>query len=83
MALKEEFEYYLSHQEELVQKYNGRVIVIKDSAVVGDYSSEIEAIEATKSVHALGTFLVQRCSPGPAGYTMTYHSRVSFPVARA
>ena len=42
--LKEEFEYYLEHQDELLQKYNNRYIVIVGSKVVGDYASNEEAL---------------------------------------
>jgi hypothetical protein len=78
MALEKEFEYYLENQDSLVEKYNGKFIVIKDSHVVGAYDSEWEAVEETKKEHELGTFLVQKCEPGRESYTQTYHSRVAF-----
>lgn len=77
-ALEKEFKYYLAHQDELVAKYNGRFIVIKGEAVVGDYPTELDAIRETQKSHALGTFLVQKCEPGNQGYTQTFHSRVVF-----
>ncbi|OHB75886.1 MAG: hypothetical protein A2Z34_08420 [Planctomycetes bacterium RBG_16_59_8] len=77
-TLKDEFQYYLEHQSELVEKYNGKFIVITNGSVIGAYETEVEAIETTIKIHALGTFLVQRCEPGSAGYTQTYHSRVAF-----
>ena len=76
--LEKEFEYYLKNQDQLVAQYRGRVIVIKDQQVFGDYADEITAIEAAQKKHPLGTFLVQRCEPGSAGFTQTFHSRVSF-----
>jgi len=78
IALKEEFDYYLKYQDELVKQYNGKIIVIKNGEVLGSYKNNMEAIQATKKEHELGTFLVQKCSPGPDDYTMTFHSRVSF-----
>lgn len=77
-ALEKEFRYYLAHQDELVSKYNGKFIVIKNRKVIGDYSSEMEAIRETSKTHDLGTFLVQKCEPGEGGHTETYHSRVMF-----
>lgn len=77
-TLQKEFEYYLAHQDELVQKYNGRVIVIKGGEVLGDFDSELEAVTKTQKDHKPGTFLVQRVSPGEAGYAQTFHSRVAF-----
>ncbi len=77
-ALKKEFEYYLEHQQELVRKYRGKVIVIVDHNVVGSYDSELEAVTDASKTHKPGTFLVQRCEPGSEAYTHTYHSRIAF-----
>jgi hypothetical protein len=76
--LEREFKYYLEHQDELVSKYRGRVIVIKDQTVIGDYDTEVAAVEETQKKYPLGTFLVQRCEPGKTEYTRTFHSRLSF-----
>ena len=76
--LKKEFNYYVEHQDELVKKYDGKFIVIKDSEVIGAYDSELEAIEKTAEKYELGTFLVQKCELGEQSYTQTYHSRVAF-----
>lgn len=79
VMLDEEFKYYLSHQDDLVKKYNGRYIVIKEQTVIGDYSSFDEAIKNTLSQgHELGSFLIQECSEGEDAYTQTFHSRVIF-----
>jgi hypothetical protein len=74
--LKKEFEFYLRNQEELVKKYNGRVIVIKGETVLGDYDSELQAFEKTSLEHRPGTFLIQKCTPGKDAYTRSFHSRV-------
>jgi len=74
--LEKEFNYYLERQDELVKKYNGKFIVIKNCEVLGAFDSELEAIEKTAEQHELGTFLVQKCEPGNESYTQTYHSRV-------
>jgi ABC-type phosphate/phosphonate transport system ATPase subunit len=76
--LEKEFEYYIAHQAELVQQYNGKIIVIKDQKVIGAFDNEIEAINETSKVHPVGTFLVHKCEPGEQNYTMTFHSRVAF-----
>ena len=77
-ALQKEFEYYLANQDDLVAKYNGKVIVIKDAEVVGVYEDELTAVTEIKKGHELGTFLVQRVSPGSESYSQTFHSRVVF-----
>lgn len=76
--LEKEFKYYIKNQKELVKKYNGKYIVIKDEKVIGSYDSEIEAIEKTSKTEELGTFLVQKCEPGEESYTQTFHSRITF-----
>ena len=75
--LEREFKYYVEHQDELVEKYNGKFIVIKDCNVIAAFDSELEAIEKTAEQYELGTFLVQKCEPGSGSYTQTYHSRVA------
>lgn len=76
--LKQEFEYYLAHQDELVKLYEGRFVVIHGQAVVGNYATEDEAIAAGEKSSPLGTFLVQKVERGTSSYTQTFHSRVSF-----
>lgn len=76
--LKKEFGYYLEHQAELVEKYRGKFVVIKNCEVIGAYDSEVTAINQTKLTHELGTFLVQKVEPGDEAYSQTFHSRVAF-----
>ena len=78
MTLEKEFRFYIDHQEEMVKQYDGKVIVLKEGLVLGAYDDELTAVTETKKTHALGTFLVQRVSPGDAAYTQTFHSRVAF-----
>ena len=51
--LKKEFEYYLANQSQLVAKYNGRFVVIKDQRVIGDYSDLPTAVTETTKTHQL------------------------------
>ena len=75
--LRKEFEFYLAHRADLLAKYIGRVIVVVDERVIGDYPTEAEAVKAAVAAgNALGSFLVQRCEPGAE--TQTFHSRVAF-----
>ncbi|GHT02311.1 hypothetical protein FACS189423_00770 [Bacteroidia bacterium] len=76
--LDKEFKYYLDNQGELLQKYNNRFIVIIGHDIVGDYDSMENAYFESGKKFSLGTFLIQKCSPGDKDYTVTYHSRVSF-----
>jgi hypothetical protein len=76
--LEDEFKFYVEHQDELVAKYDGKVIAVKDGTVLGAYDDELTAITETAKEHKLGTFLVQRVSKGNAAYTQTFHSRAAF-----
>jgi len=75
--LKKEFKYYIYHQNELINKYRGKFIVIKGCAVIGAYDSDLEAIEETSRKEESGTFLVQECEAGKDSYTPMYNSRVA------
>lgn len=76
--LEKEFKFYIEHQDEMVEKYDGKIIVIKDGLVLGVYADELTAVTEARKAHELGTFLVQRVSPGNAAYSQTFHSRVVF-----
>jgi hypothetical protein len=76
--LQEAFEYYLAHQAKLVEKYEGKVIVIKNGQVLGVFDDDATAVTETQKQHELGTFLVQRVSGGNSAYMQTFHSQVSF-----
>lgn len=79
--LKREFDYYLAHQDELVKMYNGKFVVIKSGGVIGSYDDAPTAVTETQKTHELGTFLVQKVTPGDEAYTQTFHSRASFDFA--
>ena len=76
--LEKEFAYYLAHKDELLKKFSGKYLVIKDENIIGAFNSEMEAYTETQKTHALGTFLIQPCVPGEESHTQTFHSRVSF-----
>ena len=76
--LQRELEYFKSNQKELVQKYEGKFLVVKDQEVQGVYNTEMEAYTEAKKKFELGTFLIQQCLPGQESYTQTFHSRVVF-----
>lgn len=76
--LEKEFKYYLDHQKELVEQYDGKFLVIKGEEVIGVYQSDEEAYFTTILTHEPGTFLIQYCEEGEDSYTQTFHSRVAF-----
>jgi hypothetical protein len=76
--LKEQFQYYLDNQDEFVNKYNNKFIVIKNKEVVGSFNTEIEAYSDSVKKYELGTFLIQEVKPGNESYTQTFRTRVIF-----
>ena len=77
-VLAKEFNYYLANQDEMVRKYDGKVVVIKDLSIIGVYPTELDAVVETQKTHEVGTFLIQKVSKGNEGYTHTFHSRAVF-----
>ena len=77
--LKKDFRFYVQNQDELVKKYDGRVLIIHDQVVCDDFASMHEAITKGNELFGPGKFLVQKCEPGPENYTATCHSRAAFP----
>ncbi len=68
--LDKEFKYFLDNQDELVKKYNGKFIVIRDKEVIGAYDTFVDAYFITQERGTkLGTFLIQQCLPGEKCYT--------------
>lgn len=78
MMLEDEFNYYRDNQAELLQKFNGKYIVIVGHNVAGAYNSRETAYKEALKKYKLGTFLIQQCSPGDSSYTETFHSRAVF-----
>ncbi len=77
-TLSKEFNFYLANQEAMVEKYDGKYIVIHDGNVVGVYDDDLTAVMETQKSLQIGTFLVQKVSEGDTDYTQTFHSRVVF-----
>ena len=66
-----ELNYFIAHQEELVAKHRGKVLVLRGENVEGAYDSALEAYQAAHRLFPVGTFMIQSCEPGPAAYTVT------------
>ena len=79
LLLQKEFNFYLLHQDELVQRYYGKVIAIKGHEVLGEYDSYLDAYVETSKDHPEGTFMLQMVSEGAEDYSATFHSRVISP----
>jgi hypothetical protein len=78
LKLRMEYDYFLAHHDEFLKKFPGRFIVIKNSQVIGDYTTEIEAYRETIKTEEKGTFLIQQCIIDIDEQRQVFHSRVSF-----
>ena len=73
------FKYYLDNQDALVEKYNGKYLVITGQGVEGVYDTEPEGYYAAVARFGLGNFMLQLCTPGDGAYTQRFFSpAVSF-----
>lgn len=76
--LKKELDYFIKHQDKLVEKYEGQFIVLKNQKIIGTYQTMRDAYWKTQKEHPLGTFAIYHCIRGPEAYSATFHSRVFF-----
>jgi hypothetical protein len=73
-SLSRNLEWYIAHQDELVKEHDGKVLVIKDSALIGAYPTLAEAFFDACARFEQGTFSIQPCGPGPESYSITIAS---------
>lgn len=76
--IEKDFKYFRKNQKDLVKKYNGKYIIIKDGKVVSSYSTKNEALENALKEYKAGTFLMQLCSLGDEVFTHEYYTGVVF-----
>jgi hypothetical protein len=76
--LEKEYRYYLDHLPEMVGRFEGKVVVIKDQEVLGIFESDLEALAETQQRHSPGTFLVHRVHRKDGETRQIFHSRASF-----
>lgn len=66
-----EFRYFIEHQDDLVARHRGKILVLVGEEVVGVYETPLQAYVEESRKRTLGTFMIQRCIPGPDAYTIT------------
>jgi hypothetical protein len=76
-VIKDDFDYYTGHQDEIVAGHIDEFVVIKNSQVLGYYTREADAFESMKA-HELGTFIVKKCQLRGTDMVTYYNNRVSF-----
>lgn len=73
-GLKKDLDWYIENQQQLSQKYNGKILLVVNQQLVGAFDSMQEAYADAIKKYALGTFTLQPCSPGSDSYTLTLYS---------
>lgn len=69
-----ELNYFIAHQDELVRKHRGQVLVLRGEAVEGVYPTTLSAYIEGQKKFPLGTFMIQACEPGEDAYTSTIYT---------
>lgn len=73
------FKYYLEHQDELVEKYAGKYLIITAEGVKGAYDSLKEGYDMALTNYGKGNFMLQLCTAGDGAYSQRFFtSRVAF-----
>jgi hypothetical protein len=70
---------YIKNQDELVKKYNGKIIAVVDGECMGSYDSRADALGdmLDKKIEP-GSFMIILCEPGDRQYMARFHGNVSF-----
>ena len=68
---KDELDFFIANQDQLVKQHEGKVLVIKGHEVLGVYDTALQAYIEAQKQYPLGTFMIQPCEPGPDAYSVT------------
>jgi len=77
MKYKTDYEFFIQNKADLIEKYFGQFIIIKDQVVVGAFNSLTEAMVFGLSNFEKGTFTVEECVDS-SFEPQVFHSRVIF-----
>ena len=77
-----ELAYFIAHQDELVAKYPQKVIVLQGTEVRGACDTPLQAYLDASARFEPGTFMLQRCEPGSAAYTVTLSPGAMMPFVQ-
>lgn len=71
-----EYKYFLDHQTELIEKYDGKVVVIVGEELVGVYETIADAVAESVKKYEPGTFMVQEVAANPDDLVEKFHTAV-------
>lgn len=67
----EEFGYFVRNQNVLVAEHRSKILTLRGSSVVAVHDTMLDAYLDGMKTFPPGTFMLQRCEPGPDAYTVT------------
>ena len=79
--LKSNLDWYIANQRELSSKYNGKILLIVNQALIGAFDTMEKAFAYATGKYEPGTFTLQPCSPDSDSYTVMLYSP-AFSAAR-
>jgi hypothetical protein len=65
-----DLDFFIAHQDELVEEYNGKILIICNQHVEGACDTVLEACAEGDRRFGKGNFSIQKCIAGPKAYTM-------------
>lgn len=74
---EKELQYFIDNQDDLVQQFSGKVLVLIGEEVVGVFPTALGAYLDAISKYKPGTFMIQKCEPGEGAYTVTLSSALA------
>lgn len=73
---RDEFKYFQDHQEELINEFPDKFVVIKGQQVIGAYDTVTEAYLETNKSHDEGSYIIQMASREAQNNPQIFHSRI-------
>jgi hypothetical protein len=73
-SLKKDLDWYIGNQKDLAAKYDGKVLLIFNQALIGVFDSFEDAYTEGAKRFEIGTFSLQPCSPDSDSYSLTIHT---------
>lgn len=65
----DDFQWFVSNNKKLFNKYGSKYIVIKNKKVIGVFDDYYEGVKNTELKEKLGTFIVQKCGKDDSVFT--------------
>jgi len=78
---EQELKYFIDNQDRLVEEHRGQILTLRGREVVGAHNTLLEAYLDAIARFTPGTFMLQRCEPGPDAYTVTLSTLGLFSVS--